>query len=72
MDGPLEIMIHTKIPQQKAGTEPHGCVMIMNTHLLSLNKLKGPKGLCNASESPKLLIYLWSGYFVPDSRHHGN
>lgn len=72
MDGPLEIMIHTKITQQKAGAVPHGCVMIMNTHLLSLNKLTGPKSLCNASESPKLLIYWWSAYFVPDSGHHGD
>lgn len=47
MDGPLEIMIDTKITQQKAGALPHGCVMIMNTHLLSLNKVTGTKGLCN-------------------------
>lgn len=66
MDRPLEIMIHTKITQQKTGTLPHGCVMIMNTHLLFINKVRGPKGLCNTSESQNLLSYWWLGGFVPD------
>lgn len=56
MDGPLEIIIDIKITQQKSGTLPRGCVMIMNTHLLFLNKVTGPKDLCNATESPKLLL----------------
>lgn len=55
MDRPSEIMKHTKITQQKAGTVPRGCVMIMNTHLLFLNKVAGPKGLCNATESLKMV-----------------
>lgn len=51
-------MKHTKITQQKAGTVPHGCVMIMNTHLLFLNKVARPKGLCNTTESPKTVALL--------------
>lgn len=57
MDGPLEIMIHTKISQQRAGMLPHGCVMIMNIHLLSLNKLTGPAGLCNTTESQNCQVF---------------
>lgn len=72
MDGPLEIMIHTKITQQKAGAVPHGCVMRMNIHLRFLNKITGPKDLCNTTESQKLLSYWWFGCFVPDGGHHGN